>query len=392
MTDEKAIRSILWDHYPQVEAEEKTGSASRIRLVACACAAPLPGGWITHVAEQLKDLSGEPMRYTIELPPGMDEATTVRFIREWDNADRDRWVRRASRDIECGDTCPGLGERVYRCNRSADHVGWHKDKGGAEWLTDRLEVVAPKDADPGDHDRTETDAAARRQYEELARAVCEATGIVWPGRSLTGMKAALAALAEERDNLDNDVQQIRKRWHEAATQRDALVRAAREQLLDTPFGEVGPLAPLRRVVEQVESGTVPDDGSPQVKQLRRELWAVLDRMPASDDDLIAAVRALKRERDDVFAELTEQEHALNTARAEREAARGERDRAHGEAKALRVERDAVIRQHEKTADVMERARAQRDELLNGVHRHLGDVLNHFPKLRKVIKEIEEDRA
>jgi hypothetical protein len=81
---------------------------------------------------------------------------------------------------------------------------------------------------------------------------------------------------------------FRNRWHEAATERDVLVRAARDHL----NGQCGRNSQrLRDTLQAVEAGgkfPVPADD-----RVRRELWHVLDRMPASDDDLIATVATLQ---------------------------------------------------------------------------------------------------
>jgi hypothetical protein len=93
-------------------------------------------------------------------------------------------------------------------------------------------------------------------------------------------------LKDRRDRLAA----AEKRWHEATAQRDALVRAAREVFGKGLSGNAEDA--LREVVEQSESGVVPYANA---DRLRRELWRVLDRMPASDDDLIATVQKLKEQ-------------------------------------------------------------------------------------------------
>jgi hypothetical protein len=96
-----------------------------------------------------------------------------------------------------------------------------------------------------------------------------------------------------RDVVERSAVRYRKRWHQAADQRDALVRAIRRLWAGRTDSREAKAAldDLLEVVERVEN----EDPSVSAKSatLRRELWAVLDRMPASDDDLIASIRKLK---------------------------------------------------------------------------------------------------
>lgn len=151
-------------------------------------------------------------------------------------------------------------------------------------------------------------------------------------------------------------EELRKRWHEAATQRDRLVQAAREALRpgDNRSTE---LDALSEVVEQVDSGLHLKCHS--ADRLRRELWAVLDRMPASDDDLIAAVRKLRSNS-----------QACGPHPVMIEELRRKNARLAVELGGARAERDHSIRQHEKTADAVEKARAERDELREAARRLL----------------------
>lgn len=120
-----------------------------------------------------------------------------------------------------------------------------------------------------------------------------------------------------------DMNALRKRWHEAATQRDTLARAARDFIDE--WAEPPRTDRLLATLEAVEAtGKFP---VPADDRLRRELWHVLDRMPASDDNLIATVKKLKEDLDEASKSYHES-----------------------------------VRQHEKTADVMEKAQNERDEL------------------------------
>jgi hypothetical protein len=106
--------------------------------------------------------------------------------------------------------------------------------------------------------------------------------VLEPSETVAAMRLHIDQLGEERDSY-------RKRWHEAATQRDDLVRAVHEHL----DGQCGRnIHDLTDTVGAVEANVLPDRAI-SGDRLRRELWAVLDRMPASDDDLIASVRNLK---------------------------------------------------------------------------------------------------
>lgn len=185
-----------------------------------------------------------------------------------------------------------------------------------------------------------------QQYDELAKAACAATGIVWPATH-SGLLHALQGIADEQkawyeswtlaeeraktarnlqksaeqaardaeahlDRLRNDLWRVldlspttdddleatvldrvneldryRKRWHEAATQRDALARAAKS-LLDKDNGTNR--SNLHSLTTNVLAGRLTHGTS--ADRLRRELWHVLDRMPAGDDDLIASVKKL----------------------------------------------------------------------------------------------------
>jgi hypothetical protein len=95
--------------------------------------------------------------------------------------------------------------------------------------------------------------------------------------------------AQRADALAKQADIYCKRWHQAADQRDALVRAARSALRRDDNRSTA-LDALCEVLERVEAEDPPV--SAKSSTLRRELWAVLDRMPASDDVLIATVRAL----------------------------------------------------------------------------------------------------
>jgi FtsZ-binding cell division protein ZapB len=129
-----------------------------------------------------------------------------------------------------------------------------------------------------------------------------------PSETVAAMRLHIDQLSEERDSY-------RKRWHEAATQRDRLVLAAREAL-DNPRDQFGERDGLRAAVEQVEAND-PVVGA-AAHRLRRELWAVLDRMPASADDLIASVRDLVEHRDVVSERRQKLVAELRVARAERD--------------------------------------------------------------------------
>lgn len=104
------------------------------------------------------------------------------------------------------------------------------------------------------------------------------------------------------DHLANECEKYAKRWHQAVDQRDALVRAARE-VLDHPELQYSELDALRIVVERVEAEDLPV--SAKSATLRRELWHVLDRMPSSDDDLVATVKKLKADLSDAGELLAE---------------------------------------------------------------------------------------
>lgn len=121
----------------------------------------------------------------------------------------------------------------------------------------------------------------------------------------------LQKTAAERDELEAELRDTnehleritigdyRKCWHEAATQRDALARAARNLLAqDNDTNR----STLHRLVADALSAAPRPTHTDTSDRLRRELWHVLDRMPASDDDLIAAVRNLKTDRNPAVTE------------------------------------------------------------------------------------------
>lgn len=162
-----------------------------------------------------------------------------------------------------------------------------------------------------------------------SRSVSE-TGETPTGQQRTAEDETVKRLTGSLDLLRVERNIYRKRWHEAATQRDALVAAAREAL-DNPRDQFGERDGLRAAVEQVESGGATTGTTPN---LRRELWHVLDRMPASDDDLIATVKQLLNDRDLLGKS---REHVER----ERDQARSQRDRL------LRATR-AIQRAHDLT--------------------------------------------
>jgi hypothetical protein len=92
---------------------------------------------------------------------------------------------------------------------------------------------------------------------------------------LAGLIRGGAAHAEEdQDEIDSLRYRLEAAEREYAELRTAAIKACGR--LPTPGHE-----PLVAAVNALRG------------DLRRELWAVLDRMPASDDDLIATVRKLK---------------------------------------------------------------------------------------------------
>lgn len=226
-----------------------------------------------------------------------------------------------------------LGEQ----NTDADGcpLHWLPGAGGARIETPEMGCPTCRTGSSTKRDAPVETAHLRRAIEEM-RAERD--------RARRELDDVLDELSAEPHLADATAEDYRRRWHEAATQRDTLARAARELLnKDTGTNRSN----LHSVVVHVESGAL----APRVNadRLRRELWAVLDRMPTSDEDLIAAVRELVG------------------------------GRGHS---------------GELIAQVMserERARAQRDELLaalqsvtdaNGQPRHVIDVA----------RRIEEDRA
>jgi hypothetical protein len=127
----------------------------------------------------------------------------------------------------------------------------------------------------------------------------------------TQLRTALIRAERERDHLAAELRDTnthlertsggyRQRWHQAADQRDALVRAGRDVWNALAGLTAAPELPaLREVVKRVED--VLPLHTPTFEKayaLRRELWDVLGLKPGTDEDLIAAVRQLQAERDE----------------------------------------------------------------------------------------------